>query len=162
MSISGSCLCGGVQFEITKANGPSEICHCTRCRKKSGSTSLEMIEVLCDDYVLVAGADLIRDYEAPLLNQPPAYSSHFCSRCGSLVPPAQPGGELVEIPAGLFDDDPAVRPDKHIFVDFMPSWQSIEDSLPQLNFRELIRRRFGRELPEGHQVNLHNGGKRRV
>jgi len=35
--IRGSCLCGGVKFEITRAVGPFELCHCARCRKASGS-----------------------------------------------------------------------------------------------------------------------------
>ena len=162
MSISGSCLCGGVQFEIAQAIGPSEICHCTRCRKKSGATSLEMIDVRSEDYSLISGADLIHTYEAPILNRPPAYVSHFCTRCGSSVPPASARGETVEIPAGLFDDDPGVQPDKHIFVDFMPSWQTIRDSLPQLNLRALIKHRFGRDLPDDFQVTDHNGAKRSV
>jgi len=146
VSISGSCLCGGVQFEIAQAIGPSEICHCTRCRKKSGATSLE----------------LIHTYEAPILNRPPAYVSHFCTRCGGPVPPPSAHGETVEIPVGLFDDDPGVQPDKHIFVDFMPSWQTIRDSLPQLNLRDLIKHRFGRDLPNNYQVTDHNGAKRSV
>ncbi len=162
MAISGRCLCGDVQFEIVKADGPSEICHCTRCRKKSGATSLEMINVRAEDYVLISGADNIRTYEAPVLNQPPAYASHFCSRCGSPVPPALPIGEVVEIPAGLFDDDPEVVPDKHIFIDFMPSWHVIQDSLPQLNFRDLIKRRFDRDLPKNFKIRDHDGAERTV
>jgi hypothetical protein len=33
----GSCLCGGVRFEVDRAVGPFELCHCSRCRKASGS-----------------------------------------------------------------------------------------------------------------------------
>ena len=162
MPISGSCLCGGVQFEISSANGPSEICHCTRCRKKSGATSLEMIEVRSENFVLNAGKDLISVYEAPILNQPPSYTSYFCSRCGSPVPPASPNGDTIEIPAGLFDDNPGVQPDKHIFVDFKSPWHVIGDSLPQMNLRDLIEHRFGRSLPKDHQVTDHSGAKRKV
>ncbi len=35
--IRGSCLCGGVRFEIARAAGPFELCHCSKCRKVSGS-----------------------------------------------------------------------------------------------------------------------------
>ena len=35
MAIRGSCLCGGVRFEIDRACGPAEFCHCNRCRKLS-------------------------------------------------------------------------------------------------------------------------------
>ncbi len=29
--IQGGCLCGGVRFEIARAVGPFELCHCSRC-----------------------------------------------------------------------------------------------------------------------------------
>jgi hypothetical protein len=37
MAIRGSCLCGGVTFEIDRACGPAEFCHCNRCRKLSAA-----------------------------------------------------------------------------------------------------------------------------
>ena len=45
MTIRGSCLCGVFEFEISRAAGPFEICHCTRCRKRSGAAGLPMIGV---------------------------------------------------------------------------------------------------------------------
>ena len=39
--IRGSCLCGSVKFEIERAAGPFELCHCARCRKVSGSAYLK-------------------------------------------------------------------------------------------------------------------------
>ena len=160
MAITGSCLCGGVRFEIERASGPSEICHCVRCQKKSGATALEMIAVEAKHYRLLAGAELIQCYEAPILNTPPAYTAYFCGRCGSPVPDGSTSTELVEIPAGLFDDDPQVRPDKHIFVDFMPAWNVIRDSLPQFDFRQLIKHRFGRDLPSNYNAKDHQGRTR--
>jgi hypothetical protein len=41
----GSCLCGGVRFEIERFVGPFELCHCTRCRKVSGSAYLTWLGV---------------------------------------------------------------------------------------------------------------------
>ena len=35
--IRGSCLCGGVKFEVRGSKGPFELCHCNRCRKATGS-----------------------------------------------------------------------------------------------------------------------------
>jgi hypothetical protein len=34
------------------------------------------------------------------------------------------------IPMGAFDDDPGVRPERHIFVDSRASWDEITDGLP--------------------------------
>lgn len=153
--IRGSCLCGAVRFEIDRAAGPFEICHCNRCRKMSGSAGLPAIGVLSADYRMTAGKEFISSYSAPILYQPPAYHSTFCSKCGSPVPPPEPEGERLEIPAGLLDDDPGIRPDKHIFVEFTPPWSKISDDLPQYGIRELVRERDGKELPDGFKLRSH-------
>jgi hypothetical protein len=131
--IKGSCLCGGVRFEIDKAAGPFELCHCSRCRKVSASAFLPAIGVLARDFRMLSGAGLIATYEAPILREPPAYRSSFCSRCGSQVPNPPPGAEWLEVPAGLLDDDPKLRPDKHIFVEYNTPWHEIADRIPQFD-----------------------------
>jgi hypothetical protein len=42
-----------------------------------------------------------------------------------------------EIPAGALDDDPCIRPDKHIYVDFKAPWDHIADDLPQMTRKEI-------------------------
>ena len=51
----------------------------------------------------------------------------------------------MEIAAGLFDDDLGIKPDKHIFVEHVPDWDSIADDLPRFTLPEIYRHRFGRE-----------------
>lgn len=143
MAIRGSCLCGGVRFEIDEAAGPFEVCHCNRCRKVSGSIGLPAIGVLTRHYRVLTGESLIHSFEAPILHEPPAYRTCFCSVCGSPVPDPAPAGDWFEIPAGLFDDDPGIRPDKHIFVELLPAWDRITDGLRQLTLPELLRERAG-------------------
>jgi len=155
MTITGSCLCGGVRFEIDRAAGPFELCHCARCRKRSGAAALPMIAVGTSDYRLVSGSDWIREYVAPILYRPPGYRASFCSRCGSPVPDRDPEGDTIEIPAGLLDGDPGIRPDKHIFVELTPPWDSIEGDLPRLTVRELYEQRYGRALPEDFELRRH-------
>ena len=41
------------------------------------------------------------------------------------------------------DDDPELRPDKHIFVELRAPWFAITDELPQLDKRALIEHRLG-------------------
>ena len=53
--IHGSCLCGALRFEITKPAGPFELCHCTRCRKVTGSAFFAGLYVRADDFRLVQG-----------------------------------------------------------------------------------------------------------
>jgi hypothetical protein len=139
--IHGSCLCGGIRFEFTKPAGPFELCHCTRCRKVTGSAFFSGLHVLIEDFRLVEGHELITTYEAPILREPPDYRVSFCSRCGSPVPNPAASSGLVEIPAGLLDDDPTMKPDKHIFVELKSPWFEIKDRLPQYDLPALTRLR---------------------
>jgi len=148
--IRGSCLCGGVRFEIARAVGPFELCHCSRCRKASGSAFAACVGVEAADYRLLAGAELIQSYDAPILRAPPAYRSSFCRRCGSPVPNPPPDANWFEIPAGLLEDDPELAPDKHIFVEHCPPWFEIAGPLPRFTELELgrWRRQHGRRPGE--------------
>jgi hypothetical protein len=141
--IAGSCLCGGVRFEIEGAAGPFELCHCNRCRKNSGSAFFAGLGVRTEDFRLLAGRGLIRSYEAPILERPPPYKKFFCSRCGSPVPDPDPASAWLEIPAGLLDADPEARPDRHIFIELRAPWFEITDDLPQLTRPELAELRRG-------------------
>ena len=139
--IRGGCLCGGVRFEIDCAIGPFELCHCSRCRKVSGSAFMAGLGVRRQDFRLVRGRELIKAYEAPLLESPPAYRVCFCTVCGSCVPDPEDESDWFEIAAGLLDDDPQLRPDKHIFVELKADWFQITDRLPQLDKKALLKHR---------------------
>jgi hypothetical protein len=93
------------------------------------------------DYRLISGAELIRHFEAPIRDRPPAYEVSFCMRCGSPVPSPPDDASWFEIPAGLIEDDPLLRPDKHIFVECKSAWFHISDELPQLTAHQLAERR---------------------
>ena len=139
--IRGSCLCGGVRFEITRVVGPFELCHCSLCRKASGSAFVAGLGVLRDDLRLLQGRELIETYEAPVRETPPGYRTSFCSRCGSPVPNPFSDSRWLEVPAGVLDDDPHLRPDKHIFVEAKSPWFAITDHLPQLDKAALLKLR---------------------
>ncbi len=150
MTIAGSCLCGGVRFELDGPLGTFELCHCRRCRKVTGAAGYPAVAVPRERFRLTDGAPLVATYQAPLLHGPPAYTSAFCRRCGSPVPLASDDFADVEVPAGLLDDEPASGIDKHIFVESAPAWDPSRDDLPRYTRAELIalRRASGRD-PSG-------------
>ena len=145
--IRGGCVCGGVRFEIARAVGPFELCHCTRCRKSSGSAFVPWLAALREDFRVLQGEELIRSYEAPLRDKPPAYRTSFCGRCGSPVPDPNSEGPLIELHAGVLDDDPGLRPERHILVEMKSSWFTISDALPQLDRAALSVLRTGAASP---------------
>jgi hypothetical protein len=134
--IRGSCLCGGVKFEVARTVGPFELCHCSRCRKVSGSAYVAGLLVQGIDFELIEGNELIKTFDAPIIETPPPYRQCFCSRCGSPAPNPTHGGAWF-VPAGLLDDDPKLRPDKHIYVEFKATWDTITDQLPQMTKQEI-------------------------
>ena len=107
---------------------------------------------------LTTGQDCIKTYLAPILYESPAYRSHFCIHCGSPVPEPEPNGKSLEIPAGLLDDDPGIKPDKHIFIEFVPTWDQITDDVPQYSIADLVRERRGVELPTTFKLKSHYEG----
>ena len=90
-----------------------------------------------EDFRLIQGADLIKTYERPVSESPPAYRTSFCGICGSQVPDPSNSEPVFEIPAGALDDDPLIRPDKHIYVEFKAPWENITDALPVMTKEDI-------------------------
>jgi hypothetical protein len=126
--ITGSCLCGGVRFEITQPFVWSNHCHCSRCRKHSGAFGGTQARVPREGFRLLAGEQLIRVYR-PEGGRVKA----FCEVCGSSLFGAEwPEGDEISVRLGAIDGDPGIRPQVHTFVDSKAPWDEIpEDGLPR-------------------------------
>lgn len=123
--IRGSCLCGGVQFEISGRPVGMSYCHCGRCRKVGGTTANVLVRT--NNLRWLQGTDLIRRYEP----EPPFNLVRcFCSTCGSYLGETESGGGIT-LAASAFDDDPGVRPRAHGHVAHKAPWYTIQDDLPQ-------------------------------
>ena len=124
----GSCLCGGVAFEITAPFRRANHCHCSRCRKHSGSFGLTQGRVPREGFRLLRGEELIRVYRPD-----GGAVKAFCSVCGSsLFGGAWPDGPEVSVRLGALDDDPAIRPQYHSFTGSRAAWDELpDDGLPR-------------------------------
>ena len=134
--LTGGCLCGRVRFEVDRLTGPFELCHCSRCRKVTGSAFAATVGADAADFRFLSGADAIRSVTLPIRERPPAYRVTFCAECGSALPEPPAAGHF-EIPAGLLDDDPTLLPDKHIYVEHNAPWHEITDDLPRFTAAEI-------------------------
>ena len=122
----GSCLCKGVTYEIRGKISPVGHCHCSKCRKVSGTGSNAVCWASPDDLVWLSGKELIRKFSLP-----DGWSSTFCSVCGSPLPQCHPEEPVCHVPAGTLDDDPGHRVMGHIHVASKASWDYIGDSAPR-------------------------------
>ena len=126
--VTGSCLCGGVRYEVELPFLRASHCHCSRCRKHSGAAVCTQGRVLKHQFRLLRGEELLRIYE-PAAD---AAKKVFCSVCGSsLFGGDWPEGEEVSIRLGSLDGDPGIRPQFHTFVGSKAPWDEITDDLPQ-------------------------------
>ena len=123
--IRGSCLCGGIRFEIDRVRALTT-CHCVNCRKLSGSAFAVYAHVDANKFRFLAGEELLVDYESA-----PGSVRNRCKVCGCNAPGRASYLPTVSIPAGLLDDDPVVRPMLHVFTSSRASWWTITDDLPQ-------------------------------
>ncbi len=132
---TGSCLCGGVRFEITRELTPIQACHARRCRRAGGGAFAPEAGVGEDAFRWLAGEELVTTYEAPILELPPAYRRAFCRVCGSPAPLVYPAIGGVGIPPGALDDETGLAISHHAFVDQKAPWFSITDGLPRHGMR---------------------------
>ena len=121
--LRGSCLCGGIRYEVHGFIGAMSHCHCTMCRKAHGAAFGTYAPVPWQAFKLLAGEDLLQHYRS---------SDHvtrtFCAKCGSTlqyVPDDRPGFGLA---VATLDDDPGAKVALQIWVkDKAPWWELSED-----------------------------------
>ena len=134
--LTGRCLCGGVRFEINGNVGPVIYCHCSMCRCASGSSFATNASVLTEDFRILDGHAMIKEYESS-----PGNRRAFCSKCGSPI-----YGTFVDIPTvrrvrlGTLDNVGGVKPVAHIWTGSKSDWFEITDELEQ----------FEQEPPESY------------
>lgn len=132
--MTGQCLCGEVGYGIHGRIVAMYQCHCSRCRRASGSSFATNLAVEASGFEILRGADALSAFE-----QPAGTIRHFCSRCGSPVySRSDPMGDLVYVRAGTLDGDPRVRPEVHLHVASKAAWDVIADDLPTRQAEEDI------------------------
>ena len=128
--LAGSCLCGGIKFEVTPPFSAFRYCHCSRCQKASGSAHAANAFVPAAQLQWRAGEALIKRYDHSAAQR---FSVWFCTHCGSRVPHQVRGRDDYLIPAGLLDAPPAQRPENGIFWASRAKWYVPPGEMPCFN-----------------------------
>jgi hypothetical protein len=131
--LTGSCLCGGVRYQIDGRIGPFGFCHCHTCQKAQGGPFVTSAPVRRKYFRLVTGAELVCEFESS-----PGKWRCFCLQCGSpLWSHTRADPATLRIRLGLLDADPERRPLAHLWVGERAPWFEITDGLPQTERGEL-------------------------
>jgi len=123
----GSCLCGAVHYHVNGDLGAAIACHCSRCRKATGTAFATVVAVQAADLHLERGADQLREFESS-----PGLFRVFCGQCGSPLysrRPKQP--ELLRLRLGTLDSHYPGSISAHIFTGSKADWCEIGGSAPQ-------------------------------
>jgi hypothetical protein len=129
-AITGSCLCGSIKFEVKPPFAAFRYCHCSRCRKASGSAHAANAFVPENQFKWLAGESLITRYD---LAGAKRFAVWFCPQCGTRVPHRIKSTENVLVPAGTLDGDPGIRPENSIFWKSKAAWYVSPQELPQFD-----------------------------
>jgi len=126
--LTGSCLCGTVRFEIRPPFSGFRYCHCSRCRKASGSAHAANIFLPQGQFAWVGGEEAITRFKLPGAER---FSVWFCKHCGTRMPHKIPGRNDYVVPAGVLEGDPVTRPENSIFWDSKAAWYVEPHDMPR-------------------------------
>jgi hypothetical protein len=120
----GECNCGAVAFEIDTGLVDVFVCHCSICRKYTGSNGIAVVVIDNNAFRWLRGEDEIASWKKPGAD----WQSWFCRVCGSPLPGANNTSQTF-VPAGLISEGgEGLRIAHHIWVDSKAVWDEIGDS----------------------------------
>lgn len=128
ITVNGSCLCGAVHYEASGEPQHFYHCHCSRCRKSTGTGHATNLLLKNAQLVFTQGESLLKRFKVLDAKQ---FTRQFCSECGSVVPRIIPETTAVVIPAGSLDNTLPIKPEARIFWDSRAEWSCNDEPLPR-------------------------------
>jgi hypothetical protein len=118
-------LCRAARYEVEDAFGYALNCHCSNCRRTTGSAFKPFAGIARDKFNVIKGENAL------MIHGDEASHDAHCGKCGSLLYSVVRDGAFVHVAMGTLVDDPSIRPTAHIFVASKAPWFAITDDLPQ-------------------------------
>ena len=123
--MTGKCYCGAVRYRVQDEFLYAANCHCSNCRRTTGSAFKPFAGIEREKLAVVEGGESLM-----IFGKEDANDTH-CKVCGSLIFSVVRDGAFVHVAMGTLVDDPTIRPTHHIFVGSKAPWFTITDDLPQ-------------------------------
>jgi hypothetical protein len=120
----GQCNCGAVAFEIDAELSDVFMCHCSICRRATGSSAIAVVLVENKAFRWLQGEDQVATWKKPGAD----WQCWFCRVCGSPLPGANDKSRTF-IPAGLLSSGGEhLKVAHHIWVGSKAVWDEIADA----------------------------------
>ena len=123
--LTGQCFCRAVEYEVADEFLCALNCHCSGCRRTTGSAFKPFAGIERDKLEVILGSD-----ELLIYGSEQAHDAH-CRKCGSFLYSVVRDGKYVHVGLGTLVDAPGIRPTAHIFIGSKAPWFAITDDLPQ-------------------------------
>ncbi len=126
--LKGSCLCQKVKIQVADRFEYIGNCHCSECRKFSGSAFATAAGIDFEDFKIIEGKEFVSIYQ-----KTDNTALGFCRNCGSSLFSQKTQTRKYNIRLGILDDSPTKKPTFHIFVSSKAPWYDITDNLTKFN-----------------------------
>ena len=120
----GECNCSAIGFEISTELSDVFVCHCSICRRATGSNGIAVVVIENADFRWLRGKELVTSWKKPDTD----WEIGFCQICGSPVPGVNDESRMF-VPAGLITEGgDSLEVKHHIWVDSKAAWDEIGDA----------------------------------
>ena len=109
MNLKGSCNCGEIKYLVKDAFEFVGNCHCSQCRKFSGSAFSTFGRLSEDDFRIVHGESALARF---IVSE--NTTRVFCTICGSSLYALKPEIKKIHLRMGTLDDMPSSLPTFHV------------------------------------------------
>jgi len=124
--INGGCLCGSVKYVIPDDLLYAGYCHCSECRRWTGSPFSTSGGIKASEFTLVKGGTCLSSFK-----KGKSSTAYFCKNCSSIVYGEVPEHNMIFVMLGTLEESPSLKLQWHIYTDSKMDWYQINDDLPQ-------------------------------
>lgn len=127
---SGGCQCGAIRYELSAAPVSLAACHCSECKRQSGS-AFGMSLIVPREAFSVRGS--LRSWSRPA-DRGGTVECFFCPECGTRIYHESTNMTLTyNVKAGTLDDPMWLEPKVHVFTKRKLPWVRVPDGVPSLD-----------------------------
>lgn len=120
LPLAGGCQCGGCRYQVTQTPRTAYVCHCTECRRQTGSAFGMSMPVARAGFALTHGAPKVWQRTAASGRQ---VDCAFCPACGTrLFHLPRRDDAVVNVKPGTLDDSSWLRPVGHLWTASALPW----------------------------------------
>ena len=128
-TLTGSCLCGAIQYTVAQSVTQLRACHCTHCQKSTGTAGTVNAVLPAGAFQITKGKPRRFDAKA---DSGRTLHRYFCGDCGSPIysqRESNPG--MVVVRAGTLDSGEGMKITAHIWTKSARPWAYIDPASEQ-------------------------------